>query len=61
LSSVEVTDKGAGVQTIECSNISYVLPEDEDLKLNPTFTIVNALNIKDISKSIETTALLSPS
>ena len=61
MSSVEVTDKGADVQTIECSNISYVLPEDEDLKLNPTFTIVNALNIKDTSKSIETTALLSPS
>jgi len=61
LSSVEVTEKWADVKTMDCSNISYVLPEDEDLKLNPTFTIVTALNIKDTAKDIETTALLSPS
>lgn len=60
LSSVEVTSKWAEVKKIECSNISYVLPEDENLRLNPTFTIVTALNIKDTSKDSETTALLSP-
>ena len=61
LTTVEVTDEWAEVKKIECSNISYVLPDDENLKLNPTFTIVTALNIKDTSKDIETTALLSPS
>ncbi|MBQ9553484.1 hypothetical protein IJU97_00515 [bacterium] len=60
LNSVEVSDKGADVKTVDCSNISYVLPEDEDLKLDPTFTIVTALNIKDTTKAAETTALLSP-
>jgi hypothetical protein len=30
------------------------------LKLNPVFTIVTALNIKDASKAPEVTALLSP-
>ncbi len=60
LSSVEVTDQWAEVKKIDCSNISYVLPDDKDLKLNPVFTIVTALNIKDTSKSPEVTALLSP-
>ena len=61
LSSVEVTDQWAEVKKIDCSNISYVLPEDKDLKLNPVFTIVTSLNIKDSSKAPEVTALLSPS
>ena len=60
LSSVEVTDKWAEVKKVDCSNISYVLPEDKELKLNPVFTIVTSLNIKDASKSPEVTALLSP-
>ena len=60
LSSVEVTDKWAEVKKIECSNISYVLPDDEKLKLDPIFTIITSLNIKDTSKDSEVTALLSP-
>jgi len=60
LSSVEVTDQWAEVKKIDCSNISYVLPEDKDLKLNPVFTIVTSLNIKESSKASEVTALLSP-
>lgn len=60
LSSVEITSKGSQLNEVDCSDISYVLPEDEDLNLNPTFTIVTSINIKDTNQKDTTTALLSP-
>lgn len=60
LASVELTSQGSRVQPLECSQISYVLPEDEKLALDPVFTLVVGIDIRDMSKKVETTALLAP-
>lgn len=60
LASVELTSQGTTLQPLECSQISYVLPEDEKLSLDPVFTLVAGIDIRDMSKKMETTALLAP-
>lgn len=60
LASVELTSQGITLQPLECSQISYVLPEDEKLSLDPVFTLVAGIDIRDMSKKMETTALLAP-
>lgn len=60
LASVEITNHGSVLQPVECSQISYVLPEDEKLSLDPVFTLVHGIAIRDTNKKVETTALLAP-
>ena len=61
LASVSITSEGAKVNPVDCSQISYVLPEDKNLNLDPVFTIVSAINIRNVTQKTETTALLAPS
>ncbi len=61
LSSVEISAQWTKTQAIDCSQISYVLPEDKNLNLDPAFTIISAMNIRDTAQKLETTALLTPS
>ncbi len=37
------------------------MPEDKNLNLDPAFTIISAINIRDTAQKLETTALLTPS
>lgn len=60
LATVEVTKQGSIVHPVECSQISYVLPEDKKLTLDPVFTLVHGIAIRDTTKKVETTALLAP-
>ncbi|MCR5411717.1 MAG: beta-propeller domain-containing protein [Patescibacteria group bacterium] len=55
-----ITENGVQISNIDCNQISYVLPDDEDLKLSPRFTIVSKINIQKIDSKVDTTALLSP-
>ena len=48
LASVELTSQGTTLQPLECSQISYVLPEDEKLSLDPVFTLVAGIDIRDM-------------
>lgn len=64
INSVEITDESQSVDTLDCEKISYVLPdqsEDEDSNYNirPQFTIINAIDTKNISQKSEMTVLLS--
>jgi len=60
LASVEIDEQGAKVQPVECSQISYVLPEDKNLSLDPVFTLIAGIDIRNTSKKVSTTALLAP-
>lgn len=57
---VEITPQGKKSYPLECDQISYVLPEDKNLSLDPVFTLIFAMDIRDTSKKAETTALLAP-
>lgn len=57
---VEISPQGKKSYPLECDQISYVLPEDKNLSLDPVFTLVFAMDIRDTSKKAETTALLAP-
>lgn len=60
LASVEIDEQGTKVQPVECSQISYVLPEDKNLSLDPVFTLIAGIDIRNTSKKVSTTALLAP-
>ena len=60
LASVEIDEQGAKVLPVECSQISYVLPEDKNLSLDPVFTLIAGIDIRNTSKKVSTTALLAP-
>ena len=62
LNSIEITDDKTRINTIDCDEISYILPEDEKNanQFNPVFTIISSVNIQDTEKKSETTALLAP-
>ena len=57
---VEITPQGKKSYPLECDQISYVLPEDKNLSLDPVFTLIFAMDIRNTSKKAETTALLVP-
>ncbi|MDO4714359.1 MAG: beta-propeller domain-containing protein, partial [bacterium] len=57
---VEINAQGQKSYPLECDQIAYVLPEDKNLSLDPMFTLVFAMDIRDASKKAETTALLAP-
>lgn len=64
ISSVEITDESQSVETLNCEKISYVLPdqsddEDSNYNIRPQFTIINAIDIKNVNQKSEMTVLLS--
>lgn len=57
---IETTSQGEVKHPLECDQISYVLPEDKNLNLNPTFSLIFSMDIRNTNKKTETTALLAP-